>query len=271
MLANRPGHSIDDLLAPLSEHPERSALLCDVDGTLAPIERLPELVEVPERSREILSELGSRYGLVACVSGRQAVEARRIVGVTSIAYIGNHGLEYLPPGAAVPRRPEGLEQQSEQVRAFARSSFDDELRALGVRLEDKQAIWSFHWREVPDDGRAHTALQGVADSAEQHGLRPHWGRKVLEIRPPLQFDKGTAVAAALSGVHARAALYAGDDTTDLDAFRALRRLRSQGSLDHSICVGVRSLEGPPAIVEDADLVVEGTGGMLDLLELLSSQ
>jgi trehalose 6-phosphate phosphatase len=97
---------------------------------------------------------------------------------------------------------------------------------------------------------------------------PHWGRKVLEVRPPVAADKGAAVATALDEHPLARALYAGDDTTDLDAFRKLRALASEGRID-ALCVGVRSSEGPEAIVREADVVVEGPEGVAELLDALA--
>src|SRR5881394_3954799 len=85
-------------LARLRENPARAAILTDVDGTLAPIAERPEQAAVPARASELLAALSERYGLVGCISGRRALEARRLVGVAGIAYAGNHGLELLLPG-----------------------------------------------------------------------------------------------------------------------------------------------------------------------------
>ena len=85
-----------ELLAPLAAAPGRSALVLDVDGTLAPIVARPELARVPEETRAELARLAGRYLLVACVSGRAGEDARRLVGVDGIAYVGNHGLELDP-------------------------------------------------------------------------------------------------------------------------------------------------------------------------------
>jgi trehalose 6-phosphate phosphatase len=257
------------LLAPLAERPDRSAIVCDVDGTLAPIVPRPEDAALPPRAREVLDALRVRYALVACLSGRRAVDARRVVGLDSLAYVGNHGLEVLAPGAAEATIDSSLAPLAERVAAFAAQSFSAGLRGLGVTLEDKQAIWAFHWRRAPDQAAAEDALRPVGAAAAAAGLVPHWGRKVLEVRPPVDTDKGTALAAALT-VHAvDRALYGGDDTTDLDAFRRLRSLREVGGLAHAVCVGVRSDEGPAEIVAEADLVVEGPEGFVDLLALLA--
>jgi trehalose 6-phosphate phosphatase len=154
------------------------------------------------------------------------------------------------------------------VRAFARGAFDTELQQLGVGLEDKDAIWSFHWRGAPDEAAAHAALRAVASDADREGLVPQWGRMVLEIRPPVPTDKGSAVAAALDGRRVGRALYAGDDTTDLDAFRKLRALEADGRID-ALCIGVRSDEGPEAIEREADLVVDGPDGVAGILRELA--
>jgi trehalose 6-phosphate phosphatase len=258
-----------DLLAPFIDRPGRSALIFDIDGTLAPIARRPEEAAVPASTRDLLRELEERYALVACISGRRAVEARLLVGIDSLTYVGNHGLELLAPRARAAAVDPAVEELSERVRSFATARYGEELRALGVRIEDKHAIWTFHWRGAPDEAAAKSALERVAAEAESEGLLPHWGRLVLEIRPPFAADKGTAVEAALAGREIDQALYAGDDTTDLDAFRKLRELEHAGHL-RGLCVGVRSSEGPAAITAEADLVVDGPDGVVELLDALTA-
>jgi trehalose 6-phosphate phosphatase len=261
---------VNELLAPLRQHPRRSAIVCDIDGTIAPIAARAEEAVVPRRARELLTDLNRRYAFVACVSGRRAADARRVVGIGPIAYIGNHGLEYLAPGA---RRAEAVPAASEHaadVRAFANEVHTRKLRNLGVRLEDKDSTCAFHWREAPEELSARAAVERVAQAAERRGLVPHWGRKVLEIRPPIAYDKGTALVTALRDAEVESALYAGDDATDLDAFRKLREVREAGGLKHAVCVGVRSDESPTGITRDADLVVDGPRGFLELLAALAA-
>jgi trehalose 6-phosphate phosphatase len=255
-------------LQPFVAEPQRSALLFDIDGTLAPIVADPADSAVPDSARQLLEQIDNRYALVACISGRRALEARRIVGVESIAYVGNHGLELLEPGAAEAVTDSALEPLASAVRAFARSAYDADLEALGVRLEDKDAIWAFHWRGAPNETAAREALRRVASEADREGLVPRWGRMVLEIRPPVPTDKGTAVETALDARPLARALYAGDDTTDLDAFRKLRALEAQGQIE-ALCVGVRSDEGPEAIEREADLLVDGPEGVAELLGALA--
>jgi trehalose 6-phosphate phosphatase len=240
----------------------------DVDGTLAPIVPTSERAAVPDGTRHVLTDLNERYGLVACLSGRRAADARRVVGLDTLIYVGNHGLEQLRPGGSGPETlPEAL-AQSGAVQSFATGAFTPELSEAGIRLEDKESIWAFHWRGAADETAAHEALKAIAASASAEGLAPHWGRKVLEIRPAVAVDKGTAIGKLLENARPRAALYGGDDTTDLAAFRRLREMRSNGIVDAAVCVGVASDEGPADISAEADLVVDGPNGFRELLSRL---
>jgi trehalose 6-phosphate phosphatase len=129
---------------------------------------------------------------------------------------------------------------------------------------------AFHWRGATDQEAARAAIDAIAAKAEAAGLRTHWGRMVLEVRPPVRIDKGSGIASFLETTDVNAAIYVGDDTTDLDAFRILTQLRDEGRLSHAVTVGVRSEEGPEEIVTEADVVVDGTEGVLELLGLLAA-
>jgi trehalose 6-phosphate phosphatase len=255
-------------LGPLRAEPERSAVLLDVDGVLAPIVRHPDDATVPEAVRGVLIAVGRRYGLVGCVTGRRAADARRIVSIGSIAYLGNHGGELLRPGAVRPEIDQGLEDWTRRVQDFAAGVEGAQLSRLRVRFEDKASIVAFHWRGAPDEEAAHAAVRDVAGRAEAVGLATHWGRKVLEVRPPIRLDKGLGIRRLLRESDATAALYAGDDATDLDAFDVLDDLVEQGRLRTAIRVAVRSDEGPPELAERADVVLAGPGDVRALLDAL---
>lgn len=259
-----------EALAPLRHDPARAAVLLDVDGTLAPIVTQPSEAHVAQDVRQLLSELARRYGMVACVSGRRASEARAMVGVGTISYLGSHGAELLRAGWTEAVLDPGLEDWVRRIQAFGREADTPELHRLRVRLEDKGPIVAFHWRGAPDEAAARAAIDAVAERAQAGGLLTHWGRKVLEVRPPVRIDKGAGVESFLRGAQVDSALYAGDDATDLDAFRALAELVQAGELAHAVRVGVASEEGPEEIVTQADLVVEGPEGVRELLMLLAA-
>ena len=264
-----PVDTIQDALRPLTERPEEAAVLCDIDGTLAPIVERAEEATVPEATSRLLGRIARRYRVVACISGRGAAEARRIVGVGGIAYAGSHGAELLLPGQAQAELVPAFATWTDRVRAFALDKDSAELRMMKVRIEDKGAIVAFHWRGARDEAAALNAVQAIAAEAESSGFLTHWGRKVVEIRPPVPIDKGQAVRELLRRTPVRSAVFGGDDATDLDVYDLLEELREEGSLDAAVCVGVRSDEGPAAIVERADLVVDGTPGFVQVLEVLA--
>ncbi len=257
------------MLDALRGDPARAAILTDVDGTLAPIVARPEDAAVPERARAALAGLADRYRLVGCISGRRAAEARRLVGLDGIAYAGNHGLELLLPGDDEPRLDPSLEGREDSAASFVAALDPAALEALGLRLEDKGPIQALHWRGAADERAAEARAHEIAAAAGRGGLEPRWGRKVLELRPVGGGGKDAAIAALLATDGVDAAAYAGDDRTDLDAFRRLRELREAGELGAAICVGVVSPEAPPELTEESDLLVDGPEGWLELLESLA--
>jgi trehalose 6-phosphate phosphatase len=237
------------LLVRFRSEPEQAAVLLDVDGTLAPIVERPEDAAVPEETRAELARLAGRYELVACISGRPADHARRLVGLDSIEYVGVHGLEADP----------AAQQFTPQLEAFV------ERIPWPWTVENKGGVTlSFHYREAADEDDASRRVDELAAAANEVGLVAHRGRKVLEVRPPVTADKGTAVRRLLDGRPVTRALYAGDDTTDLDAFRGLE----EADLDVALKVTVGSPEMNPALLTRADIVVDGPGELLSLLRTL---
>jgi trehalose 6-phosphate phosphatase len=238
-----------DVLDRFRSEPEHAAVLLDVDGTLAPIVERPEDSAVPDETREEIERLAGKYGLLACISGRPSADVRRLVGVKGIEYVGVHGLEADPEARRF----------APQLEAFA------ERIAWPWTVESKAGVTlSFHYREAEDEQEAARQAAEVARAAEEAGLRPHQGRMVLEVRPPVKADKGTAVLRLLDGRPLTRALYAGDDTTDLDAFRGL----DEAGLDVALKVGVASPEVNPRLLTEADLVVDGPGELLSFLQTL---
>ena len=232
------------LLAHLAAEPERTAILLDVDGVLAPIQTRPEQAHVPPEAKVEVERLAGRYALVACISGRTGEDAKRMVGADGVVFVGAHGLE-LEPRAA---------EWAGRIREFARS--------VDWPVEDKGLTVSFHYREAQDEEAALDYLREVADRARAAGLLPRFGRKVLELRPPIDAHKGTAVRRLLSERGLTRALYAGDDTTDVDAFRALE------GLELGVRVAVSSDEAPDELVDEADVVVDSPAAFVELLRRL---
>jgi len=233
-----------ELLDRLRSDPGQAAIVLDVDGVLAPIAARPEDSAVPEETRAAVRNLVGRYALVAAVSGRTTADATRLIGVPEVAVAGTHGLELetVPP---------------EWVRAM-----HDVARGVRWRIEDKGVALAIHYRDADDEYAALAELEVVAARARAAGLHARFGRKVLELLPPVEANKGTALRRLLERARLARALYAGDDTTDLDAFTVV------AGLEVGVRVAVDSPEAPPALRANADILVSGTTAFLDLLRQL---
>jgi trehalose-phosphatase len=200
--------------------------MLDVDGTLAPVALRPEDVSVPRDTQRAIAALASRPAVhLALVSGRAAADARRVVGVGNIWVIGNHGLEVLGPDGEL-QVAEEAEAHRGAIAQASRKIASSLTHVPGVQLEDKVWTLSVHYRRA-DEAVVPRLRASLAAIAAQHGLRLTEGKQVLELRPPLEHDKGTAVlalATQLGGLLPSASvIFVGDDRTDEDAFRTLRQ------------------------------------------------
>lgn len=259
------------VLDALAADPPRAALLLDFDGTLAPIVPRPEDARLIAGAEAPLHALIAGLGLVGFVSGRGLADLRGRVALPGVGYSGNHGMEIQHPGedarlldAVVPWRA--------AIDAFLAGVDHDAAARDGLRIEDKGATLSVHWRGAPDPVRAEDALRGPwARDAGARGLRVTWGRMVMEVRPPVEIDKGTAVRALLDRSGCTRAVYVGDDRTDADAWRALHAMRDAGELELGAGIAAVGDEVPPEIAAAADAVVAGPPGALAALVHLAAR
>lgn len=234
----------DDLLAQLAAAPADTGLFLDFDGVLAPIVARPEDATPPPETRAELERLVAKYALVAVVSGRAGDDVRNRLGVDGVVCVGSHGLE--------------LEPQADRWRRTL-AAFAADVPWAPEEIELKGLAVSFHFRGSDDEREAVRQLDAIADRAREEGLVARYGRKVLEVLPPVGSHKGTAVRHLLEERGLRQALAAGDDTTDIDSFAAL------DGLDVAVRVAVASEESPQLLVESADVVVGSTDEFLALL------
>jgi trehalose-phosphatase len=237
----------DDLLAPLAAEPGEAGLFLDFDGVLAPIVERPEDAAPPPETRAELERLVAKYALVAVVSGRAGDDVRARLGVEGVVCVGSHGLE--------------LEPQADRWRRTL-AAFAADAPWPREEIEVKGLAVSFHFRGRDDERGAVLELDAIAEMAREEGLVARYGRKILEVLPPVGSHKGTAVRHLIEERGLRRALAAGDDTTDIDSFAAL------DGLDVAVRVAVASEESPQLLLESADVVVGSTVEFLALLRRL---
>jgi trehalose 6-phosphate phosphatase len=251
--------SLARLVAPLAADPRHGGVVCDIDGTLAPIVSTPEEARILPEALAALERLSTRYALVACVTGRPAAEARRMVPVDAVAISGNHGLEVWRDGA-VHLAPQAAKYVADMARALQVVRNDGLLPELGCQIEDKGITFTIHYRTSPRADHAHRYLETqIVPQVERIGLAATFGRRVLEVRPPIPVDKGAAVKRLRGRRAITQILFVGDDRSDIDAFR-----------EATIRIAVRSPEGPAALFAAADAVVDGPADVVTLLEHLAA-
>jgi trehalose-phosphatase len=237
-------------------------MLLDIDGTLSPIAPRPEYAIVPGATQRVLNELVATPNVfVAVVSGRGADDARRLVCTDGAWVIGNHGIEVAPPNERpvvredVARFGDAIAEAARRACLFAASTH-------GVLVEDKRWTLSVHYR------LAHPQIVGeltdrVNAIGHDLGLVMTRGKEVLELRPPVSIDKGSAaveLARRLGADGAGASLFcAGDDRTDEDMFREVRAHQPR-----AVTVRVGAMESGQ--VTAAELSVENTDAMRNLLQ-----
>jgi trehalose 6-phosphate phosphatase len=244
-----------------------AGLFTDVDGTISPIVVNPDDAHVSEAVRIALRRLRSRIDSVGVVSGRSAVDARRMVRVAGINYIGNHGMERIAGRRTV------VDSSIEPFIPIVQNCAD-RLRALedhqGIDVENKRLSISVHYRNASDPSAARQSIyERIGACSECGPLEVEGGRKVLNLRPPVAVDKGTAILGIVEQRALQGAVYLGDDVTDVNAFRALQELRKHGV--HTAAIAVRSSESPGALLDNADAVIDGVAGAVELLVRLSSE
>jgi trehalose 6-phosphate phosphatase len=245
--------ALPDILLPLTNDPLHSALCLDFDGTLSAIVEDPVAARPWPGVPALLTRLAARFGLVAVISGRPPEFLRDVLESPSgVELIGLYGLGHVGP----------------DVRPWASVIADvvTEARATapaGVYVEPKGFTVTLHWRHALAEGPWAEAF--AARQAEERGLRVYPGRLSLELRPPLDVDKGT-VLRSLAGAMRAVAVF-GDDLGDLPAFAAARELAGQGVAVARIAV--IDTESAPEVAEEADLVVAGPAGAVALLDQLA--
>jgi trehalose 6-phosphate phosphatase len=251
--------------ARLVEQADTVALCLDFDGTLAPIVDDPDQARPLPGMVELLGPLAARFAAVALLSGRPAGYLFEHAAAPGVRYLGLYGLQEIRDGQVWV---DPLLEASRPAVVLAQQELRDSpaVRDSGAYLEDKVYAVAVHTRRVADPARWAGPIDVAARQiADRHGLEVLLGKLVWELRPAVRSDKGQAVRRIMAESGARAAVVAGDDLGDLPAFAAAMEL-STGT--GGLKVAVRSAETPPALLADADLVVDGPPGLRKFLQRL---
>jgi trehalose 6-phosphate phosphatase len=252
---------IEPLRPLLALHP--FAILSDIDGTVAPIVENPQDAHITDRACDAFRALIDRGVRVAFVTGRALEMARQMVNIPGVSFAANHGINIYEDGTIhTPAEVRPYVDMAQEVLTEIK-----EIPVPGVIIEDKGPVIAFHFRKAQDEARAAIAiLAAIQDSPSAVAFRLQQGRKVLELRPPLAIDKGTAVDDLVAHMGAASALCIGDDATDMDMFRGLNELREQGIA--GVNIAVWSPELNRSVLDATDYYVRGVEGVEWLLEAI---
>lgn len=237
-------------------------MLLDFDGVLSPIVDDPDAARPDPAAAAALDLLAGQLPLVAIVTGRPALTARRLLGTSRLAITGLHGAEVITPGADAPITPEAFAADGVRVHAIIDEARAEPAGLAGLDLEEKGPIVALHWRRAADPAAAERRARELGDRAVAAGLRSGLGRSVLEIRPAIEITKGDGARALLAAAPAvRHVVVGGDDVTDLDAFAAVRALVDDGQLDSATVIAVQGDGAPAQVAAAADLVLESPAAL----------
>jgi trehalose 6-phosphate phosphatase len=241
-------------LRPLLADPARTAILLDFDGTLADIVARPELAAPAPGAREAVAGLVDVFGEVAVISGRPTEDVRGLLGVDGVRYLGLYGLG-----------GEGVRQVPADVRTLADAAAE---AVPDVWVEDKGGSVAVHYRQAADAAGTRSALLAALADVPA-GFEAIEGKMVVELVPAERPRKGGAVRTVIEESEAQAAMYAGDDLADLEAFAELDLLGEERHL-RAVRVAVEGPETPTGLTAAADHVVPGPSGLVAILGTLAS-
>jgi trehalose-phosphatase len=257
-------HALDQVhgLLALRRAAGRMMVALDFDGTLSPIVDRPEDAALLDGLAGPLAELAARKDTVtAIVSGRGLADVRARIGLDSLYFAGNHGFEIEGPG--IKRVHEAAERARPLLAACVAGLEAALAEEPGTEVEDKGWTLSIHHRRAERPGAEERVREAVRAHCQRPGLRVTEGKKVFEVRPDVDWDKGRATRFLLDAVAEGAplpAIFIGDDRTDEDAFRVVRELGG------GVVVG-----DPPPADTAAVSWVRGPSEVLDLIHALASE
>lgn len=260
--------ALERCLDALSRAP--AALVTDIDGTISEVAPTPEEATVLPAARTALMRLQRSLTLVGVVTGRAASTGAALVNIPGLLVIGNHGLEW-SDADGVSEHPEAVAAVESVAQALdeVQAEIDARDAATGILYENKRLSGTIHYRLAPDPSTAKTILgEVVAPIAERRGLRVTEGRFIFELRPQVIVNKGTAVSDLIHDNQLKGIVFFGDDTTDVDAFLAVRAAREAGTLA-GVRIGVIAAETPQAVIQESDVTVPGVDACATLLTRLA--
>jgi trehalose 6-phosphate phosphatase len=234
----------------------KTAIITDIDGTISKIVLDPDKAVISRIMKNTLEKLVNKFHLVGVVTGRNVRNAKEMLEVEGLLYIGSHGLEYLKDNKSYIE-PE-VEKYLPLIKKVAQDIHTEELSNIkNILFQEKGICLSIHYRNCEDPEGTHRKILDALNEIEGfENFKITEGRKVVEIRPKIGHDKGTILEKLIFENSLEKVIYLGDDVTDVDAFNKLKELKKEGKVD-GVCIVVISEEVSEYVKENASFYVDG--------------
>ena len=255
-------------LKPIQEILERVpfGLITDVDGTISKTASTPQQASVSPLCRHYLLKLSSHLALVAAISGRPVSQVRKMVGIDSMVYIGNHGLERWR--GIKTEFPDITHDYSRVIKPVLKE-LSSLLSSKGISIEDKGVTATIHYRLSPKPQLAERKILNTLNASPRaKSLRIIRGKMSFNLLPPIGADKGTATIALIREYNLRGGIYLGDDYTDIDAFRAIHTAYHYQDFQ-GLAISITSSEAPEKLGTEADFTLNGVGDVERFLKWMT--
>ena len=254
-----------ELQEPLQTQPW--GLFADIDGTIADIVPIPQNAEVRPGCSQALDKLTESLSVVAILTGRDLESAKRMVGLDNVVYFCNHGLERWENGETVI--PTEVRGYQEQVKATAKQ-LESQLDLSGVYVEEKGYGISIHYRNAASKDLAIATIIGaITDVGATEWMKLHYGKMLIDLRLPVEINKGTALQMLVEERNLQGAIVLGDDTTDFDMFETTRRLSEIVGLTY-LNIAVLGSETPESLISLATHTIQSVADVEKLLLWLAA-
>lgn len=241
-------------------------LITDIDGTISKTAPTPQEARISPLCHHYLSILCHHLALVAAVSGRPVVEVKDMVNIDGMVYIGNHGMERWIKGHY--QIPKDVQNYAKVIKAVIKE-LEPILAIAGVWIEDKGVTATIHYRLSPKPESAkRQILATLENSVQAKGLRMMPGKMAIDLLPPVDFDKGTAVSVLIQEYNLQGGIYLGDDVTDITAFQAIHTAHRSSNFE-GFALGVTSPEMPEKLIAEADFSLNGVTEVEHFLKWMS--
>jgi trehalose 6-phosphate phosphatase len=258
-----------DYLNRLKEFKEdkQTAIITDIDGTISEIVLTPMEAVVSEDMRNIIKKLATKFKFTGVVTGRSIKNALDMLDDMNLIYIGNHGLEQFKDGK-INIEPQ-VKEYIPLIRRLARNIQRELHNYDCILFQDKELSFTVHYRLCNNgDEIRKIALDTIFGIKESKLLKIAEGRKVIEIRPPVGYDKGTILQKLIFDNNIKKIIYLGDDITDLDAFNKLNELKRENKIE-TVSIIVISSETPDYIKESVNFYVNSVDEVYKFFKWLS--